>query len=75
MLPERKNDIELARDMLRNAINLAFDHLFNDNDVKNRINSFDSFVNELLRSYCAVHSVSKNLHKSLEAKYESPPPP
>jgi hypothetical protein len=68
MLSKRKTDIELAFDMLRSAINLSFDYLFDENGIPpEKLNSFDAFVDELLRSYCATHSISKNMHNSLKA--------
>jgi hypothetical protein len=76
MCSERKTDIELAFDMLRSAINLSFDYLFDENGIPfEKLNSFDAFVDELLRSYCATHSISKNMHNSLKVEYKSPPPP
>jgi hypothetical protein len=77
MLSKRKTDIELAFDMLRSAINLSFDYLFDENGIplEKRLNSFNVFVDELLRSYCATHSVSKNMHNSFKAGQESPPNP
>jgi hypothetical protein len=76
MLSERKTKLELAFGMLRNAVNLAFDHLFDENDTlfESKLDSFDEFVDELRRNYCAVHSVSTNLNKNLKAKREVPPP-
>jgi hypothetical protein len=77
MLSERKTKIELALDMQRNVINLAFDHLFDDNDIpfESKLKEFDAFLNELLRNYCAMHSVSKNMHGNLKAMQELPPLP
>jgi hypothetical protein len=82
MFSERKTKIELALGMLRDGLNLAFDHLFDKNDIpfESRLKAFDAFVDELCRSYCATHSVSKNLRKSLEAGHKlshplpDPPP-